>query len=138
MTDKQPVRIDKYLWAVRIYKTRSQASEACRKGRITINESPVKPSRVIEGNEIITVKRPPVVYTFRVIMPIENRVSAKLASSFLEDITPESEKSKIGIQPTALSGFRPRGEGRPTKKERRTIDRWIEGLNTPGTGSINT
>jgi len=87
MSDEKPIRIDKYLWAVRIYKTRSSASEACRKGKILIKNVQVKPSRTITANEIITVKKPPVIFIYRVIEALENRVSAKLAGNFAEDIT---------------------------------------------------
>lgn len=121
------VRIDKFLWAVRIFKTRSLASNACRMGRILINDAGVKPSRMIEGNEIITVKKPPVTFIYKVKAPVDNRVSAKLVTNFLEDITPESEKLKIDISRTLSAGFRRKGSGRPTKKERRTIDRWQDG-----------
>jgi ribosome-associated heat shock protein Hsp15 len=120
------VRIDKFLWAVRLYKTRSMASDECRKGRIVINNVQVKPSRIVEGNEIITIRKPPVTYTYRVIKPIENRVSAKLVSNFIEDLTPEQEKMKLEISHSAFPGFRLKGLGRPTKKERRNLDRFID------------
>ena len=94
------MRIDKFLWAVRIYKTRSIASEECRKGRIIIKDIQVKPSRIVSRDEIITVKKPPVTYTFRVMEPIENRVSAKIAGQFIEDLTPETEKDKAGDKRT--------------------------------------
>lgn len=121
------VRIDKFLWAVRIFKTRNLAANACRMGRILINDAVVKPSRMIEGNETITVKKPPVTFIYKVKTPVENRVSAKLVTNFLEDNTPESEKLKIDISRTVSAGFRRKGSGRPTKKERRTIDRWQDG-----------
>jgi len=121
------VRIDKFLWAVRIFKTRSLATSACRMGRILINNTGVKPSRMIEGNEILTVKKPPVAYIYKVKEPVENRVSAKLVANYLEDITPETEKLKISITRTVTAGFRRKGTGRPTKKERRVIDRWQDG-----------
>lgn len=121
------VRIDKFLWAVRIFKTRSLATSACRMGRILINNFGVKPSRIIEGNEILTVKKPPVTFIYKVKEPVENRVSAKLVANYLEDITPETEKVKIGITRTVSAGFRRKGTGRPTKKERRVIDRWQDG-----------
>jgi ribosome-associated heat shock protein Hsp15 len=127
MIEKEPVRIDKFLWAVRIFKTRSLATDACRMGRVTINGNPVKPSKAIEGNEIIMVKKPPINYSYRVTFPIENRVSAKLAVNYIEDITPENERIKIGIRGSGFTGFRKKGTGRPTKKERRIIDRWQEG-----------
>jgi ribosome-associated heat shock protein Hsp15 len=124
MPDNKPVRIDKYLWAVRLYKTRSIASDECRKGRIVIRDIQVKPSRIIIKDEIITVKKPPVSYTFRVIEPIENRVSAKIAGQFIEDLTPEAERTKLDISNSLGTGRRQRGTGRPTKKERRLIDKF--------------
>jgi ribosome-associated heat shock protein Hsp15 len=126
MAEKDPVRIDKFLWSVRLYKTRSIASDECRKGRIIIKEIPVKPSRIILSNEIIIVRKPPVNYTFRVIEPIENRVSAKLVSQFIEDLTPESEKAKLDIRQATGVIYRDKGTGRPTKKERRLIDKLKE------------
>ena len=129
MTVNKPIRIDKYLWAVRIYKTRSIASGECRKGRILINDIQVKPSRTIEAEEILTVRKPPVTYTYRVIEPIENRVSAKLVAGFIEDITPEEEKAKLNYRYSANAGFREKGTGRPTKKERRIIDRFNDDFN---------
>lgn len=123
MEDQGEIRIDKFLWAARIYKTRSIASEECRKGRIFINEVQVKPSRVVSANEIITVRKPPVTYTYRVVEPAGNRVSAKLVGNLIEDLTPEEEKMKHDIRQPSPGGFRPRGTGRPTKKERRLIDR---------------
>ncbi|MCU0471973.1 MAG: RNA-binding S4 domain-containing protein [Bacteroidales bacterium] len=128
ITDNMPVRIDKYLWAVRLYKTRSLATDACRMGRILINDSSVKPSRGIEGNEILVVRKPPVKYTYRVINPIENRVSPKLVINYLEDLTPDPEKAKLEIQKSSPVAFRKKGTGRPTKKERRVIDRWQDGF----------
>jgi len=126
MSDNKPIRIDKFLWSVRLYKTRSIASEECRKGRIIINNIPLKPSRIVLKNEIITVKKPPVIFTYRVIEPIENRVSAKLVEQFIEDLTTEEEKSKLDIRQSIGIGFRDKGTGRPTKKERREIDRLKE------------
>jgi len=124
MSDKKTVRIDKFLWAVRLYKTRSIASDECRKGRIIIKEVQVKPSRIISTDEVILVKKPPVNYTFRVIEPIENRVSAKIAGQFIEDLTPVAEKAKLDFSKSAGTGQRQRGTGRPTKKERRLIDKF--------------
>ncbi len=123
MSDKKDIRIDKFLWSVRIYKTRSIASDECRKGRIFINNIQVKPSRIVIINEIITVKKPPVNYSYRVIEPIENRVGAKLVAQFIEDLTPEEEKLKLEIGQSGGMVFRDKGTGRPTKKERRLIDR---------------
>jgi ribosome-associated heat shock protein Hsp15 len=127
MTENKAVRIDKYLWAVRLYKTRSLASEECKKGRIIIKDVQVKPSRSVSRDEIIIVKKPPVNYTFRILEPIENRVSAKIAGQFIEDLTPDSEKAKLQISNTGGTGKRERGTGRPTKKERRLIDKYQHG-----------
>jgi ribosome-associated heat shock protein Hsp15 len=124
MAENKPVRIDKFLWAVRLYKTRSIASDECRKGRILIKDVQVKPSRIISTDEIIIVKKPPVVHSYRVIETIENRVSAKLAGQFIEDITPDSEKAKLEISHSDRTIYRERGTGRPTKKERRLIDKF--------------
>jgi ribosome-associated heat shock protein Hsp15 len=123
MGDKQNIRIDKFLWSVRIYKTRSIASDECRKGRIFINEAQVKPSRTVLKDEIIVVKKPPVIFSYKVIEPIENRVSAKLVGQFIEDLTPADEKAKLDIRQSVGIVFRDKGTGRPTKKERRLIDR---------------
>ena len=125
MTDNKSVRIDKFLWAVRIFKTRSIASEECRKGRITINNIQVKPSRFILKDELIVVKKLPVIYSYRVIEPIENRVSAKLVGQYIEDMTPEEEKLKLDISHSVGISYREKGTGRPTKKERRNLDRFI-------------
>src|SRR5665647_598181 len=106
MADSKTIRIDKFLWSVRIYKTRSIASDECRKGRILINNIQVKPSRVVLMNEIITVKKPPVIYTYRVIEPVENRVSAKLVESLIEDLTTEEEKSKLDMRQSVGTIYR--------------------------------
>ena len=127
MSDNKPVRIDKFLWAVRLFKTRSIASDECRKGRIIIKDIHAKPSRVITRDEIIIVKKPPVNYTYRVLEPIEKRVSAKIAGQFIEDLTPETEKAKLDISKSGGTGHRPRGTGRPTKKERRLINKFQNG-----------
>lgn len=129
MVERNPIRIDKFLWSVRIFKTRSIASDECRKGRITINNVQVKPSRIVVKNEIVSVKKPPVNYTYKIIEPIENRVSAKLVEQFIEDLTSEEEKGKLDIRQTVAVGFRDKGTGRPTKKERRLIDKLKEDFN---------
>jgi ribosome-associated heat shock protein Hsp15 len=129
MAEKNQIRIDKFLWSVRIYKTRSIASDECRKGRILIDTIQVKPSRIVYGNEIIIVKKPPVNFSYRVKEPIENRVSAKLVEQFIEDLTPPEEKAKLDIKQSIGVGIRDRGTGRPTKKERRLIDRLKDDFN---------
>jgi ribosome-associated heat shock protein Hsp15 len=129
MTDSKSVRIDKYLWAVRIFKTRSIAADACRMGRILINNYQVKPSRSVVCDEIVTIRKPPVIYTFRVKVVIDNRTSAKLVNDYIEDLTPENEKIKLEIHRPGVTGYRKKGTGRPTKKERRIIDTWQDGFN---------
>lgn len=122
MLTNREVRIDKWLWAVRIFKTRSQSAEACKKGRILIMDQQVKPSRVLKINDIVQVKKPPVVYSYRVLDLLEKRLSAKAIQEFVENITPEEELEKLKIKETFLV-VRDRGSGRPTKKERRVIEK---------------
>jgi len=121
LIDKQ-IRVDKWLWAVRIFKTRNQATEACKKGRILIREQPVKPSRVLRINDIIQVKKPPVVYSYKVTGLLAKRLSARLVKDYIEDVTPESELQKLKVRETFFIS-RDRGSGRPTKKERRIMDK---------------
>ncbi|MCJ7447504.1 MAG: RNA-binding S4 domain-containing protein [Bacteroidales bacterium] len=128
MTGIKPIRIDKYLWAVRIFKTRSMASEACRKGRILINDHEVKASRIVAENEIITVKKPPAILRYKVIVPVEKRVSAKLAPNYIDDLTTGEEKMKLVQKQSDGSWYREKGSGRPTKKERRNINRLREDI----------
>ncbi len=123
MIDKGSVRIDKFLWAVRIFKTRSLASNACRMGRILIGNIPVKPSRLIDSDQVLTIKKPPVTYKFKVLEPVEKRVSAKLTPRYIEDLTSEDEKRKIEVRTSGAVIHREKGTGRPTKKDRRLIDR---------------
>ena len=129
MAENKLIRIDKYLWSIRMFKTRSIASDACRKGKIIINNVQVKPSRVVLKNDIIIIKKPPVTHVLRVIEPLENRVSAKLVDQFAEDLTSEKEKAKLDIRLSAGTIYRVKGTGRPTKKERRVIDKFQEGFN---------
>ncbi len=122
----EQARIDKWLWAVRIYKTRSIAAEACKKGHITIGERSVKPAHIVRVGDIVKVKKTPITYSFRVLKAAENRVGAKLVPELMENITPQ-EQYEI-LEMSKISGFtdRMRGTGRPTKKERREIDRFSE------------
>lgn len=115
-------RIDKWLWAARIYKTRTLATDACKNGRITINGAQVKPSRTVKAGDTVGVRKPPVTYSFRVVQTIEKRVGAKLLPDILENVTPP-EQYEI-LEMSRISGFvdRARGTGRPTKKDRRAID----------------
>lgn len=126
MAENKSVRTDKFLWAVRLFKTRSQATDACRMGRVMVDNNKVKPSKQLEGNEILSLRRPPVTYSYRIKGLTENRVAAKLVVNYLEDLTPDTEKMKLEIKRMEMPAFRKKGSGRPTKKERRVIDRWKE------------
>lgn len=120
------VRIDKWLWAVRIFKTRSIATEACKKGRVMIDNVSVKPSRNIRIGEIIQVKKPPVTFSFKVLDIADKRMGAKLVPQFMENVTPPDQYELLEIN--KISGFvdRQRGTGRPTKKERRNLEQFTE------------
>jgi ribosome-associated heat shock protein Hsp15 len=124
MSNSSPGRIDKFLWSVRIYKTRSQAADACKNGRVIINDLAVKASRIIEPGDVFTVKKMPVIYTYRCISIPSSRVGAKMLPDFIENLTPEEELQKLDIRPGYNTGHRRRGAGRPTKRERRDLDRF--------------
>ena len=124
MSNSSSDRIDKFLWSVRIYKTRSQAAAACKNGRVIINDIAVKASRAIEAGDIFTVKKMPVIYTYRCIDIPASRVGAKMLANFIENLTPEEELQKLDLRPDYNTGHRRRGAGRPTKRERRDIDRF--------------
>lgn len=115
-------RIDKWLWAARIFKTRTIAAAACKKGQVSMKGSPVKASRMIKVGDVIEVRKPPVTYSFRVLQAIEKRVGAKLIPEILENIT-APEQYEI-LEMSKISGFvnRAKGTGRPTKKDRRSLD----------------
>lgn len=117
------VRIDKWLWAVRVFKTRSIATDACKKGRVTIDGQSAKPSRILKPGEIVKVRKNPVTYSYKVKQLIGKRVGAKLVPEYMEDITPASELEILEMQKNMSWFERERGTGRPTKKERRDIDR---------------
>ncbi|MDR2691554.1 MAG: RNA-binding S4 domain-containing protein [Dysgonamonadaceae bacterium] len=116
------VRIDKWLWAVRIFKTRTIALEACKKNRIAVNDAPAKPSRMIRTGDTVSVRKPPVTYSFKVLGLASNRIGAKLVPEYVENITPPEQYEILNLQ--KISGFvdRAKGTGRPTKKERRDLD----------------
>ena len=120
------VRIDKWLWATRIFKTRTIAGEACRKGRVSIGGMNVKPSRPVKIGEIVDVKKPPVTYSFKVKDVTENRMGAKLVPQYLENVTPPEQYELIEM--IRLSGFvnRAKGEGRPTKRDGRELKKFTD------------
>ncbi len=119
-------RIDKWLWAARIFKTRSIAADACKNSRVTINGINVKPSHMVKVGETISVKKPPVIYSFKILQCIEQRVGAKLIPTIYENVT-DPKQYEI-LEMSRISGFvdRARGTGRPTKKERRSLDAFTD------------
>lgn len=119
-------RIDKWLWAVRIFKTRTVAAEACKKGRVSVKGAQAKPSHMIKAGDLIQVRKPPVTYTFKVLQPIEKRVGAKLVPEVMENVTTPDQYELLEM--SRISGFvnRARGTGRPTKKDRRDLDEFFE------------
>ncbi len=123
---KSEVRIDKWLWAMRIFKTRTIATEACKKGRVSVGNAMAKPSRTIKVGDIIQVRKPPVTYSFKVLALTENRLGAKLVPEYMENVTPRSELDLLEV--VKISGFvdRRKGLGRPTKREGRDLARFTE------------
>ena len=120
---EQELRIDKYLWALRIYKTRTLAAEACLKGQVTINEMPVKPSHHVRINEIIIVRKPPIIHTYQVLKLLHNRLSAEKVKEYMTETTPEEEFRKLDMARLQKNAVRDKGTGRPTKRDRRQIER---------------
>lgn len=116
------VRIDKWIWAMRIFKTRTIAAEACKKGRVMVGDAAVKPSRTVKPGDIVSVRKPPVTYSFRVKAVTENRLGAKLVPDYMENITPQSQLDLLDV--IKISGFidRRKGLGRPTKREGRQLE----------------
>lgn len=127
---KSEVRIDKWLWAMRIFKTRTIATDACKKGRVTVGDVDscvvAKPSRMIKVDDIINVRKPPVTYSFKVKALTENRLGAKLVPEYMENITPQSQYDLLEV--VKISGFidRRKGLGRPTKREGRELARFTQ------------
>ncbi len=119
-------RLDKWLWASRIFKTRSIAADACKNGRVTIAGVKQKASKMIKEGDVIEVRKPPITYAFKVLKAIQNRVGAKLVPEVLENVTPKEQLELLEMN--RISGFvgRARGTGRPTKKERRDLDEFIQ------------
>jgi ribosome-associated heat shock protein Hsp15 len=116
------VRVDKYLWAMRIYKTRSIAADACKNGRITMAGVQLKPSRTFHVGDTFSVRKGPITYTYRVLQLSENRLSAKLVPEYMQDCTSPQQLELLQLARMAGNGTRDRGLGRPTKKDRRDIE----------------
>lgn len=120
------VRIDKWLWAVRIFKTRTVASDACKKGRVMIDNISVKQSRTVRIGDIVQVRKPPITFSFKVLDLSDKRMNAKLVPQFMENVTPPEQYELLELN--KISGFvdRQRGTGRPTKKERRDLEQFTD------------
>lgn len=119
-------RIDKWLWSARIFKTRTLAADACKNGRVSVGGVKMKPAKMIKEGDVVDVKKGPIVYSFKVLRAVQNRVGAKLVPEILQNVT--SPKQLELLELNRISGFidRARGTGRPTKKERRDLDEFIE------------
>ena len=115
-------RLDKFLWSIRAFKTRSDATDACRGGKVTVGGTDAKPSREVKAGDIIQVRKGPVLYKYKVLQPIDRRQGAALVSQYAENLTPESELAKLHAPHKSFFVTRDRGAGRPTKKERRQMD----------------
>lgn len=123
---QETARIDKWLWAARVFKTRGIAVDAIKNGRVTIEGVNVKPSRLVKAGEVVSVKKSPITYSFRILKPIEQRVGAKLIPEIYENVTDPKQYELLEM--SRISGFidRARGTGRPTKKDRRAIDAFVD------------
>ena len=119
-------RIDKWLWAVRIFKTRSIAAEACKKGRVTLNGMQAKPAHTVKEGDVVGVKKPPITWSFKVKQAIEKRIGAKLVNEMMENVTTPDQLELLEV--SKINGFinRAKGTGRPTKKERRELDEFTD------------
>ena len=122
MDSTSEARIDKWLWAARIFKTRTIAAAACKKGQVSMGDVPLKASRMIKAGDVVSVRKPPITYSFRVLQPIERRVGAKLIPEVLENITTPDQYELLEM--SKISGLvgRAKGTGRPTKKDRRSLE----------------
>ena len=120
--------MDKYLWAVRVFKTRSDAADAIRNNRVLVNDAYAKPSREVKQGDVIAVKKQPVTYQYKVLELVSSRQGAKNVPQYCLNITPQEELDKLTIPRETVFVFRERGTGRPTKKERREIDALMDGF----------
>ncbi len=120
------VRIDKWMWAVRLFKTRSLAADACKKGKVLLGGSAAKASRNVKVGDVVQVKRPPITYSFKVLALSENRMGAKLVPDFMENVTPSEQLEALEMSRFSAFGVRDRGAGRPTKKDRRDMESYME------------
>ncbi|MBR0533171.1 MAG: RNA-binding S4 domain-containing protein [Bacteroidales bacterium] len=121
-------RIDKFLWSIRVFKTRADATEACKGGKVTVNGQDAKPSKEVKGGDVVSVRKGAIHYTYKVLLPIEKRQGAKEVEKYAQNLTPESELKKINAPVETFFVKRDRGAGRPTKKERREMDGLYDSL----------
>lgn len=124
----ETVRIDKYLWSIRVYKTRSEATEACKGNKVKVGGIPVKPSHLVKSGDLIEVRKGAVQYSYRAKTLLENRIGAKLLDDFVENLTPRTELDKLSVPQETVFLRRDRGTGRPTKKDRRSMDELWDSL----------
>lgn len=122
------VRIDKWLWAVRVFKTRSLATDACKMNRVSINGQLTKPSRLVKEGDVISVRKPLIEYSFKVLRVLNNRVGAKLVPEYMENVTPKEQYDILELQRLSRFVDRAKGLGRPTKKDRRDMESFIEDM----------
>ena len=122
------VRIDKWLWAVRVFKTRSLATDACKMNRVSINGQLTKPSRLVKEGDVISDRKPPIEYSFKVLRILNNRVGAKLVPEYMENVTPKEQYDILELQRLSRFVDRAKGLGRPTKKDRRDMESFIEDM----------
>lgn len=120
------IRVDKWLWTMRLFKTRSVAAEACKKGRVFINGVALKPSHLVRVGDVIQVKRPPVIFSYKIIDITNNRVGPKLVENFMAQVTSRDQLELLEILKLDKANARAKGLGRPTKKERRSLDEFID------------
>lgn len=126
------VRIDKYLWAIRAYKTRSDATAACKGNKVKVNDVTAKPSKLVETGDIIQFRKGPVNYRYKVLKPATHRVGAKLVPDLAKNITPQSEVDKLNVPREVVFMQRDRGAGRPTKKDRRQLEELWQNMDMSG------
>ena len=128
LLDMEEVRIDKYLWSIRAYKTRSEATTACNGGKVRLNGADVKPSKAVKIGDVIVVRKGAVTYTYKVLSLVDKRQGAKLVSEFAENLTPQEELDKLRAPVETFFLKRDRGAGRPTKKDRRQMESLWESM----------
>jgi ribosome-associated heat shock protein Hsp15 len=121
-------RLDKFLWSIRVYKTRSEAADACKSGKVKVNGIEAKSSREVKPSDTVSVRKNIVTYQFRVITPVDKRQPARLVEEYVQNITPQSELDKLNVPKESLHMSRDKGTGRPTKKDRREMDDLMDTL----------